>query len=80
MSRLGSFTAAGIGGIVGAVVGGFIESTARGMPYYVGAESTSELMGAIVGSAVFAAISVDPACNKPVGVSGAPAALSVRFP
>lgn len=71
MSRFASFVAAGIGGVAGAAIGGEAGRMVRG---YALTDSFDEIMGAIVGGAIFAALAAEPVQHnvQQAGVSGPP--------
>lgn len=71
MSRFAAFVAAGIGGVAGAAIGGEVGRMVRG---HALTDSLDEIMGAIVGGAIFAAVAAEPArpaSTQQAGVSGA---------
>lgn len=78
MSRFASFVAAGIGGVAGAAIGGEVGRVARG--YALADDPIDQIMGAIVGGAIFAALAAEPARSTAAqpGVSAPP--RIARFP
>lgn len=76
MSRLGTFVAAALGGAAGSALGGEIGMRVRG---YTLPDALDEIVGAIVGGAIFAAV-VSPPSTTTTAQAGVGAPRQVRMP